>query len=53
LFITKKGKRKVQSIHKSLHKFTKNSKKLTEINKNWNKKKEFYRKCRKNKYDVL
>ena len=34
LFITKKGKRKVQSIHKSLHKFTKNSKKLTEINKN-------------------
>lgn len=34
LFITKKGKGRIQSIHKKLHKFTKNSKKLTEINKN-------------------
>lgn len=48
LFITKKGKVGIQSIHKNLHNFTKSNKKLTEINKNWNKKKEFYRKCRKN-----
>lgn len=34
LFVTKKGKRKIQSIHKNLHNFTKNNKKLTEINKN-------------------
>lgn len=34
LFITKKGKGRIQSIHKKLHKFTKKNKKLTEINKN-------------------
>ena len=34
LFIMRKGKGRIQSIHKSLHKFTKNTKKLTEINKN-------------------
>ena len=34
LFITRKGKGRIQSIHKKLHNFTKNCKKLTEINKN-------------------
>jgi len=34
LFITKKGKVGIQSIHKNLHNFTKSNKKLTEINKN-------------------
>lgn len=34
LFIIKIGKGRVQSVHRNLHKFTKNNKKLTEINKN-------------------
>lgn len=34
LFISKKGKDRIKSIHKSLHKFTESNKKLTEIDKN-------------------
>ena len=46
LWIVKKGK--IIFSSKKLHNFTKNSKGLTETIKNKGKKKEFYKKCRKN-----